>query len=522
MSQGPGLESFDAQLVAVMEQSDDAQTEELPFRIAVIGDWSGRANRSLFATSSELALWRTLIVDRDNLDQVLARLGVKLHLPVTSDGSLSLTIDFQQLDDFHPDRIVRRLEMFEGLRRTRSQLHDHDTFAEAAKQVRAWANISAPEARPDEPRFNQDSGGDEPSPHKGSLLDQILESEPGEFTPARASSNLSADISALAQEAVKPYLLPGNEEERDELVSIVDEAISRKLRAIMHHPDFQALEAAWRALHFLASRVETGPNLKLHLLDISRQELAADLLGENEIDSTALYKILVEQTSGGPGASYWAAICGNYEFDCADARLLERLSLVAGEAGAPFIAAARSSVVGCESLAKTADPDDWQQSLNAEFETTWDELKHFSTTRYLGLALPRFLIRLPYGAETEPIEEFDFEEIGKGMMPAHESYLWANPSFAIACLLATAFSESGWDLRPGEFQDIEGLPLHIYREDDESQIKPCAEVLLTMRAAQKIIERGVMPLISMKDSDVVRVGLFQSLAGTKLAGRWDN
>lgn len=523
MSKGSGLESFDAQLVAVMEQAHSALNDETPFRIALIGDWSGRANRSLFATSSELAFWRPLVVDRDNLDQVMAKLGVKLHLPVTSDGSLSLTIDFNQLDDFHPDRIVQRLEMFESLRRTRSRLKDPATFAEAAEQVRKWANISPPEPLSDEPRPSLDSIGDEASPPKGSLLDQILETGPSEvLTPAPASSDLSPEISALVREAVKPYLVPGNEGERDELVATVDEALGKGLRAIMHHPDFQALEVAWRALRFLASRVETGPNLKLHLLDISRQELAADLLGENEIDSTALYKILVGQTSGRPGASPWAVICGNYEFDMtsADAKLLERASLIASEAGAPFIAAAQSALVGCESLVKTPDPDDWQQSLSAETEATWEALKQLSSARYLALALPRFLIRLPYGEETEPVEEFDFEEMAKEITPEHESYLWANPTFVIAYLLAKAFSESGWDLRPGDFQEIDGLPLHLYREDGESRIKSCAEMSLTVRGAQQIIERGVMPLISMKDTDVVRVGLFQSLAGTKLAGRW--
>lgn len=524
MARGPGLEGFDAQLVAVMEQSHAALSDESTFRIALIGDWSGRANRSLFATSSELALWRTFVVDRDNLDQVMARLGVKLHLPVTSDGSLSLTIDFDQLDDFHPDRIIRRLEMFERLRRLRSALNNPGTFAEAAKEVRQWASPGPPEP-PDEPRKEPDSIGEAASTPKGSLLDQILESETREMvTPDRTPSNLSPEISALAREAVAPYLLPGNEEECEGLVAIVDEAISRDLRAVLHHPDFQALEAAWRALFFLVSQIETGPKLKLHLLDISRQEFEADLLGENDIESTALYKILVEQTSVRAGAAPWAVICGNYDFDftSADAKLLERISLIASEAGAPFIAAAQSALVGCASLVKTPDPDDWRQSLSPDIEADWEALKLLSSARYLALALPRFLIRLPYGAETEPVEEFDFEETPKEMMPEHESYLWANPTFAIACLLAKAFSESEWDLQPGDFQELEGLALHIYREHDESLIKPCAEILLTVRGAQKIIERGVMPLISMKDTDVVRVGLFQSLAGTKLAGRWGN
>lgn len=522
MSKGPGLESFAGQLVAAIEQIDAQTTAETPFRIALIGDWSGRSNRSLFASSPELATWRPLVIDRDNLDQTISRLGVKLHLPVTSDGSLSLTIDFNQLDDFHPDRIFQRLEMFETLRRTRFRLSNSKTFGEAAEEVRKWASSSPTESLSGEPRAMQEPFAGEASASKGSLLDQILEAKTNEVTkPASASSNLSPDISALVREVVKPYLVPGDEEERGELIATVDTAISKELRAIMHQPDFQALEAAWRALDFLASRLETGPTLKLHLLDISREEFEADLLGENEIDSSGLYKLLVERTVGTPGATPWAVVAANYEFDFSskDAKLLERASLIASAAGAPFIAAAKSAVAGCESLFETPDPDEWRQSLDAETETAWDTLKQLPSARYLGLALPRFLMRLPYGAETRPTEEFDFEELPMDTPPEHESYLWANPTFAIAYLLATAFSESGWNLRPGDFQEIEGLPLHIYRQDGDS-LKPCAEVLLTVRAAKKIIDRGLMPLISMKDTDVLRLGLFQSLAGTRLAGRW--
>ena len=131
-------------------------------------------------------------------------------------------------------------------------------------------------------------------------------------------------------------------------------------------------------------------------------------------------------------------------------------------------------------------------------------------------------MRLPYGKETDPTEEFDFEELGDGEgPPRHESYLWANPAFAAAYLLAKGFSRSGWDFRPVDALDIEGLPLHIYKRDEDSEIKPCAEVLLTVRAAQKIIDHGLMPLLSMKDSDTIRLGMLQAMGGTRIGGRWN-
>ena len=139
---------------------------------------------------------------------------------------------------------------------------------------------------------------------------------------------------------------------------------------------------------------------------------------------------------------------------------------------------------------------------------------------YLGLALPRFILRLPYGEDTDPIDRFDFEEMPDASI--HSFYLWGNPSVACALLLGQSFSHSGWDLKPGIVLDIEGLPLHVYKEAGESMIKACAEVVFTEQAAEKIIEKGIMPLLSFKNQDRVRLARFQSIADppTGLNGRW--
>ncbi|OLE53274.1 MAG: hypothetical protein AUG51_13990 [Acidobacteria bacterium 13_1_20CM_3_53_8] len=525
------LEEFDSQLVATMEEPEAAAVRtdsETPFRIVIFGDWSGRANRGLSASSGELAAWRPLLVDRDNLDRVMAKLGCRLHLPLAGDRALSLTIQFDSLEDFHPDRIFGRVEMFEALRRTRARLSNPKTFDEAAAEVRGWANLKEPDVRATtdaqaKAAEEQPTPASASSQAEGSLLDQMLEEAEGE-RPApqsqRRAQNLSPDINALVQEVVRPYLVPGNEAEQEALVAAVDEAIAKEMSAILHHTDFQALESAWRALDFLVSRLETGTDLKLYLLDISSEELLADLLSNDPVDSSALYKLLVESTLGTPGGIPWAAVIGNYSFDFNDAEFLRKISLIAEEAGAPFIAQASSKIIGCDSLAETPDPEDWRGGADDETNAIWRELKHLPSASYLGLALPRFLLRLPYGAETEPTEEFDFEEMPQDASPRHDWYLWANPAFAAAYLLAQSFTQSGWDMRPGDVQEIEGLPLHIYKEDNESRIKPCAETLMTTRAAERIIMEGIMPLISMKDTDAVRLGLFQSLNGRRLAGRW--
>jgi type VI secretion system protein ImpC len=525
MSQEISLESFDAQLVATMEEAEAQPDPGTPFRIALLGDWSGRSNRGLFASGAELAHWRPVLVDCDNLDEVMAKLGVRLSLSLSNAGNSPLTLDFNKLDHFHPDSISQRAELFQALRETRAQLRDRKTFAQAAEKVRNWANLPAPEAAITESEQRQHLAAIDEKASGRSLLDQVLETSNEQATPAprAAADNSSSEITALVREAVRPYLLP-DDSEQGPLIAAVDRAMGEQMQAILHNPDFQALEAAWRALDFVVSGLETGTELKLYLLDISRAEMEADLLTDEQVQASGIYRLLVDSTGETFGGQPWALLAGNYFFDFTspDAELLKRLSIVAHDARAPFVAAATSRVIGCESLSATPDAHDWKFTSDARTQSDWEALRKLATTRHLGLALPRFLLRLPYGKETEPVEAFDFEELSASDGPTHESYLWANPVFAVAFLLARAFLQSGWDLRPGELQEIEGLPIHVYKEGGETRIKPCAEVLLTMRAAEKIIARGPMPLLTMKDTGTVCLGMLQSLAlpATRLAGRW--
>jgi type VI secretion system protein ImpC len=298
--------------------------------------------------------------------------------------------------------------------------------------------------------------------------------------------------------------------------------MSQHLLAILHSPDFQAAEAAWRGLYFLIRRLETGADLQLHLLDISRAELANDLGAAEDLRSTATYRMLVEQSVGTLGGQPWGILIGDYTFAPSrrDVELLGRLAKVASQAGAPFLAAVSPRVMGCQSFAETPDPDDWQVRATAEEDEAWETLRRLPEAAYLGLALPRFLLRLPYGKETDSIERFDFEEMPEA--PRHEQYLWGNPAIGCAYLLAGAFSQYGWGFRPGAVLEIDGLPLHVYKDAVESRTKPCAEAWLTHRAAETILEKGPMPWLSVKGRDAVRLARFQSLAsaGKPLAGRW--
>lgn len=518
MSKPISFGDLDFKIVSSMEETRGVPEPETPFRILILGDFSGRANRGLVEPDTALTERRLLKVDRDNLDEVLAKLKVEIKLPILGKESPPVAIGFSELEDFHPDGLFKMLQVFEALRETRKGIKDPATFAVLVKEHKSPGTPSEDVTPPEDEEKSIESISGQTT---GSLLDQVLE-ETHEKAPETESYRGTSEWDSYLNQMVKPHLVPDIELHQAEMLDAVDAATSELMRRILHHPDFQAVEAAWRAVHFLVSRLETDTQLRLYLLDISKAELSADLNGTEDLRATGTYRLLVEQTVETPGAEPWAVLAGNYAFDGTheDAQLLGRMAKIAGMAGAPFVSAAHAHLLGCESLAETPDPDDWQQLANEEGGEAWEALRRLPEAIYVGLALPRFMLRLPYGEETDPAEQFGFEE----MTPQidHEHYLWSNPAFACVYLVAEAFGRYGWDLRPGVVQDIGGLPLHVYREQGESKIKPCAEVVLTERAAELILEKGFMPLLSFRNQDVVRLARFQSIADplTHLMGRW--
>ena len=434
---------------------------DLPFRILVAGNFSGGAGR----------LRKAVAVDRDNFDQVMALLTPELRLEL---AGAAVPIRFREVDDFHPDALFDRLAPFAALRDLRRRLSDRATYAEAV------AEIAPPAAAPASPVPDL-SGAD--------LLRDMMGEPPAAAAPAPARSDWDHMLHSL----VAPYAEPKPDRRQAEWVAQTDAAITGQMRALLHHPDFQEMEAAWRGLFFLIRRLETSESLKVFVLDMPQEQLlSAEGLA-------TLRRIAAEETTGTPGGTPWSVIAGLYEFAPEHETALLQIAAIARRAGAPFLAGVAPQVM----------------SLSASLRRSPD-------ARWIGLVLPRFLLRLPYGQATESTERFDFEEMPS--LPEHQCYLWGNPSIACACLLGEAFTNSGWEMRPGEVNDIGGLPVHVYKTaDGDSEMKPCAEVLLTEEAALLLLGRGFMPLASIKDSDRVRLVRFQSIAEptARLAGRWE-
>lgn len=245
--------------------------------------------------------------------------------------------------------------------------------------------------------------------------------------PARPAASGATAIQGLLQSVVQPHIV-WTDPRQPAWVAAVDAAIGDQLRAILHQPAFQALEATWRSIHHLVSNY-SDDTVQIFLLDASRQELLADLrVAGGDPKATGLYRLLIERGIQMPDGEPWAALVGDYRFGAGpeDVALLALLGSLAAQSGGPFLAAATQELLGCHSVTALADPAQWQ-SLPAEAEQRWQALRGCVVAPWIGLALPRVLLRLPYGTKTDPVEAFAFEEMPSGRDP--DAYLWGNPAF---------------------------------------------------------------------------------------------
>jgi len=508
---------MDFELATSFKPAPEQTSDQTPFCIAIMADFSGRGNRGFSRTGAPLADRRWTLVDVDNFDKLPQKLGAELHIPIGNPDGPRLSVRFDEMDDFHPDRIFDKLEVFQKLKLIRKNLQDPSSFAQAAAQVRSWTSVEPVTENDRTPRPDESSAQSQES--DVDMVERLLGKRP---SAQRPSVSQSVDVDKLIREMVRPYVVPAPDPQQAQLVAQVDQAISGQMRAIMHNRDFQSLESAWRTLHLLISRIETDETLKLYLVDITKDELAADLLSENPLQSTGTYRLLIEQSIGTHTTEKWALLVGGYTFDQTekDIELLTGIAKVARSAGAPFLATACPHFAGCQSFPETPDPDDWQWKPDTAVAAQWQQFRGSPEAAFVGLVLPRILLRLPYGKDTEQIDRFDFEEIST---PAnHQEYLWGNPAAVCACLLAEAFREFGWSFTRGLGCEMGQLPMHIYKSDGEKHITPCAEAFLTERAMQILIDKGLMPLISIKGRDAALLPRFQSIAEplAPLAGSW--
>ncbi len=332
-----------------------------------------------------------------------------------------------------------------------------------------------------------------------------------EFKPKtdRAREAVQVAVQQLAAQALQQTALISDDAVRtiETIIAEIDRKLSEQVNLIIHHPDFQQLEGTWRGLSYLVNNTETDEMLKIRVLNLNKKDLTKTLKKYKGTawDQSPLFKKMYEDEYGTPGGEPYGCLVGDYSFDHTpqNVQILDGMAKIAAAAHAPFISAADPGLMNMDTWQELGNPRDLTKILQTAEYAPWRSLRDSDDSRYIGLTMPRFLSRLPYGAKTDPVEEFDFEEDIEGA--DHSKYCWANSAFAMAVNINRAFKFFGWcsQIRGAESGGmVEGLPCHTFPTDDGGVDMKCpTEIAITDRREAELAKNGLMPLSHWKNTD---------------------
>jgi len=331
----------------------------------------------------------------------------------------------------------------------------------------------------------------------------------GQYKGEKTQEAVIGGVKTLAEWAMKYSTVVSD----DALKSIeaikaeIDRILTEEVNLIIHHPEFQKLEGAWRGLHHLVNNTETDEMLKIRVLNISKNDLGKTLrkFKGTAWDQSPIFKEVYESGYGVLGGEPYGALIGDYHFDNGpqDVELLGEMAKVSAACHAPFISGASPTVMQMDSWQELANPRDLTKIFTTPDYASWRSLRESEDSRYIGLAMPRYLARLPYGAKTSPVEEFDLEE-DTGAAD-HSRYTWANAAYAMAVNVTRSFKMFGWCSRIRGVESggaVESLPVHTFPTDDGGVDMKCpTEIAISDRREAELAKNGMMPLIHRKNSD---------------------
>lgn len=332
-----------------------------------------------------------------------------------------------------------------------------------------------------------------------------------EFKPKtdRAREAVQAAVQELAGQALQKTALISDDAVRtiETIIAEIDKKLTEQINLIMHHPDFQQLEGTWRGLSYLVNNTETDEMLKIRVLNLSKKDLGKTIkkFKGTAWDQSPLFKKMYEDEFGTPGGEPYGCLVGDYYFDHTpqNVQILEGMAKIASAAHAPFIAAAEPGLMNMDTWQELGNPRDLTKIMQTAEYAPWRSLRDADDARYIGLTMPRFLSRLPYGAKTDPVEEFDFEEDTEGA--DHSKYCWANSAFAMGVNVNRAFKLYGWCSRIRGAESggmVEGLPTHTFPTDDGGVDMKCpTEIAITDRREAELAKNGLIPLSHWKNTD---------------------
>lgn len=436
-------------------------------------------------------------VDIDGFEAMFATERPVVQLP---DGDLTL----HEIDDLHPDRLCRNLSALRNLSELRGRLQTPASFEHAAQEVRSILQADV-KATPPDPATESDADT------LSRLFGATAEPPAASFAPASASEGF---LTGLLRDAVAEHIVPDSDPRAEQYVAAIDAAATVQLRAILHDPAFQAVEAAWRGLGLLVSGVETDEELSIHVWNVAKRELL-DAMGPSDSppEQSMLHQRLVEEQEDAP----FTLIVSDIDFgnDPFEMRLLATLGAIAGRTGAVVLASTAPALIGAASWEAFATAPE----AVAEPDPGWQALRASPMAGRIAAFAPHFLLRSPYGKRLDPIDAFPFEEVAQ---PAtnQKAFLWAAPAVLATILIARSFREDGWDARLNSNLEFDDLPLVAFETDGVPMMKPCAAAQLSERAAEAILQAGPVPLVAIRNRNAVRLPWFQTISDAGGNGRF--
>lgn len=350
----------------------------------------------------------------------------------------------------------------------------------------------------------QEVAAQEETVEETSLLESIVQAtklKPKDEAYGMAKRGVEALISQLLEPGrVVPKI---SKAVVDDMIAEIDKKLSLQLDAVLHHPEVQKLESAWRSLRFLVDRTDFRENTKLEILNVSKEDLLEDFEDSPEVVKSGLYKTVYTAEYGQFGGQPYGAMIGNYEFGPGpqDMKLLQYVGSVAAMAHAPFVAAVGPAMFGLDDFNGLPNLKDLKSLFEGPQYTKWQSFRESEDARYVGLTVPRFLLRLPYGPDTAPVKAFNYQE---DVSSSHDDYCWGNAAFTFASRLTDSFAKWRWCaniIGPKGGGAVEDLPLHQFEAMGAVQTKIPTEVLVSERREFELAEEGFIGLTMRKGSD---------------------
>ncbi|GGE53754.1 type VI secretion system contractile sheath large subunit [Actibacterium pelagium] len=364
----------------------------------------------------------------------------------------------------------------------------------------------------------QAAGGAEATAFGSSEFADLLQKE---FRPKsdQAKTAVENAVKTLAEQALSNTALISDDALKsiESIVATIDKKLTEQVNLILHHEEFQQMESAWRGLHYLVNNTETDEMLKIRVMNISKKDMHKTLrkFKGTAWDQSPIFKKLYEEEFGQFGGEPYGTLVADYHFDHSppDVELLGEMSKIAAAAHAPLITGAKPTLFQMDSWSELANPRDLTKIFQTPEYASWRSLRESEDSKYVGLAMPRFLGRLPYGSKTDPIEEFAFEEDTDGS--DHSKYGWVNAAYGMAVNINRSFKEFGWCSRIRGVESggvVQNLPSHTFPTDDGGVDQKCpTEIAISDRREAELAKNGMMPLIHRKNSDLAAFIGAQSL-----------